>query len=296
MTSAAVKKNHIRMIVQGERSRNTTKTQNSETETKFYYYGARYLDPRTSRWMSADPAIYQGDYIPFAPINDDAKKHNQNLPGMGGIFNTVNLHAYHYAGNNPIRIVDPNGRSDDEIDIAVGIEITVIRYESSYQTLRGQNKSERGKDRMLVTRRTRTDSGYIRYERYFLNVQSVDCGIYSNLEEDNTLADGSFYSRFNDVDSMYSPNVLTPTYAKLRDGRWLDGNGVAQQGDTTIPSNTAAHRFHDDNSGSWYSEGCIIGGNATSPNTVSLVEQLRTWGVQDGQRIFTRVVTQSTRP
>jgi hypothetical protein len=51
------------------------------------------------------------EYIPQAPINDEAKKHNQNLPGMGGIFNTVNMHVYHYAGNNPIKMTDPDGEA-----------------------------------------------------------------------------------------------------------------------------------------------------------------------------------------
>jgi len=51
-----------------------------------------------------------GDYVPLAPINDEAREHNENLPGMGGVFNIVNLHTYHYAGNNPVKLIDPNGR------------------------------------------------------------------------------------------------------------------------------------------------------------------------------------------
>ncbi len=80
-----------------------------DDETGLYYYGARYLDPKYSRWLSSDPAM--GEYIPQAPINDEAKKKNQNLLGQGGVFNTVNLHLYHYAGNNPVKYVDPDGRT-----------------------------------------------------------------------------------------------------------------------------------------------------------------------------------------
>jgi hypothetical protein len=50
-----------------------------------------------------------GEYIPGAPVNDEARQRNGSLPGMGGIFNLVNLHVYHYAGNNPVKYVDPDG-------------------------------------------------------------------------------------------------------------------------------------------------------------------------------------------
>jgi RHS repeat-associated protein len=78
-----------------------------DDETGLYYFGARYLNPQTSMWLSADPAM--GEYVPGAPVDDDARKRNGNLPGMGGVFNVVNLHAYHYAGNNPVKYLDPNG-------------------------------------------------------------------------------------------------------------------------------------------------------------------------------------------
>ena len=79
-----------------------------DDETALYYYGARYMDPRTSRWISTDPALES--YVPVAPIDDEAKKHNENLPGMGGVFNPVNLNTYHYAGNNPVKYTDPSGK------------------------------------------------------------------------------------------------------------------------------------------------------------------------------------------
>jgi RHS repeat-associated protein len=79
-----------------------------DEETGLYYYGARYLNPRTSMWISADPAMES--YLPVAPVSDAARRRNANLPGMGGVFNPVNLAGYTYAGNNPVKYTDPDGK------------------------------------------------------------------------------------------------------------------------------------------------------------------------------------------
>jgi RHS repeat-associated protein len=129
-----------------------------DEETGLYYYGARYLDPKVSRWLSADPAM--GEYIPSAPINEEARRRNGSLPGQGGVFNLVNLHAYHYAGNNPVKYVDPDGRTEidfesqtiyanlddiDDLDMAnqqlSGFQNTP-GYEGFTVTARGQNGPE----------------------------------------------------------------------------------------------------------------------------------------------------------
>ena len=68
-----------------------------DEETGLYYYGARYLDAKYSRWLSADPAV--GEYV------------SKDYDGLsGGVFNPVNSNLYHYAGNNPITYSDPDGR------------------------------------------------------------------------------------------------------------------------------------------------------------------------------------------
>jgi RHS repeat-associated protein len=64
-----------------------------DRDTKLYYMGARYMDPHTSSWMSADPVLPAFTY--GAPA--------------GGVFNPTNLSLYTYASNNPIRLTDPTG-------------------------------------------------------------------------------------------------------------------------------------------------------------------------------------------
>jgi len=83
--------------------------------------------------LSTDPAV--SDYVPQAPVNDEAKKHNQSLPGMGGVFNVVNFQLYHYAGNNPIKYTDPTGMELEEgADVSRQLEYLKGIVNSDYAT------------------------------------------------------------------------------------------------------------------------------------------------------------------
>ena len=57
-----------------------------DSETGLYYYGARYYDPRVSLWLNVDPL---------------AEKYPHTSP-------------YTYVNNNPIMLIDPDGRSGED--------------------------------------------------------------------------------------------------------------------------------------------------------------------------------------
>jgi RHS repeat-associated protein len=72
-----------------------------DPEIGFYNFGARYLDPRFSKWVTADPAL--GSYLP------GVASLNSSLPGRGGAFRPANLAVYGYSHQNPATLFDPNG-------------------------------------------------------------------------------------------------------------------------------------------------------------------------------------------
>jgi len=84
-----------------------------DPETGLYYYGARYYEPKISRWISTDPAIEK--YFPQHNGIDMEKDDINNLPA-DGIYDPINLNMYSYTGNNPISYVDLVGNWRDPVN------------------------------------------------------------------------------------------------------------------------------------------------------------------------------------
>jgi len=149
MTQAPfTKKTHLSLVPDKTENQDSTKvlplfskdsyrtfsSQELDPETGLYYFGARYYDPRTSVWQSADPAF--GKYLPTSGDKVSLGFQAQpdwyftlNLPGHGGIYNSPNLGLYTYTRNNPLRLVDPNGRlviEDDVVVSAVGAGLGIV--------------------------------------------------------------------------------------------------------------------------------------------------------------------------
>ncbi|MFO7530591.1 MAG: RHS repeat-associated core domain-containing protein [Marinobacter sp.] len=68
-----------------------------DEESQLYYFGARYYDPRTSVWQSADPIL--ADYLGS----------NESKLTNGGVFESRNLGLFTYSFNSPVVMYDPDG-------------------------------------------------------------------------------------------------------------------------------------------------------------------------------------------
>ncbi|MFI6024521.1 DUF5615 family PIN-like protein [Amycolatopsis magusensis] len=66
-----------------------------DAETGLYYFGARYYEPKSTNWQSADPLL---------PSYLDGKPN-------GGAEHPANLATHSYAYNNPVRYGDPDGKA-----------------------------------------------------------------------------------------------------------------------------------------------------------------------------------------
>ncbi|MBU0706423.1 RHS repeat-associated core domain-containing protein, partial [Patescibacteria group bacterium] len=72
-----------------------------DSETGLNYYGARYYDPVTGRFITMDPLLLNLDKMSQAQRN-------------AFLSNPQNLNMYSYAYNNPTRFVDANGEAGED--------------------------------------------------------------------------------------------------------------------------------------------------------------------------------------
>ena len=89
-----------------------------DPETGLYDFGARYLDPRFSKWMSTDPADRIGAGAPIIALN-----------------------RYQYGLHNPARYFDPNGAFEfDANDAQEAREAAADRTRQSVQPVEGRQE------------------------------------------------------------------------------------------------------------------------------------------------------------
>jgi len=233
-----------------------------DEETGLYYYGARYLDPKYSRWLSGDPAL--NDYIPKAPVNDEAKKHNKNLPGIGGVYNTVNLHVYHYAGNNPIKYTDPDGESVVVVTAVVVWGVNALLLMIGVHHVASSNKGDK-LYQQIANGNTKEFSSTDLYDLYKSgrgrNVTLSQVGLSSKIQKavaSNpalTKNKGSVQSRFiNQLKSGGADEKFERTYDFGSVVFAIGGATVSGQFDGTVTKNengtthiegTITYSFHD---------------------------------------------------
>ena len=73
-----------------------------DQETNLTYFGARYLDMKTSLWLNTDPLSG------YNPIQET--EHYIDGQHNGGIYNPMNMATYSYTYQNPVIYVDPTGK------------------------------------------------------------------------------------------------------------------------------------------------------------------------------------------
>jgi RHS repeat-associated protein len=78
-------------------------TKYQDDETGLLYYGYRYYDPNTGRWLNRDPLASQPLEVTFRLRNGTLK--TQEIPGEL----IVGPNLYQFVGNNSIQFVDPYG-------------------------------------------------------------------------------------------------------------------------------------------------------------------------------------------
>lgn len=152
---------------------------------------ARYLDPKTSRWLSTDPAL--GEYMAGSNA------------GAGGIYNQVNFNLYHYAGNNPIKYIDPTGREDENAN-----KVLDSMFEQKMDIYLSKDMCEKvGLDFEKGENKIQTEAQLNEAKKYTKSITSGKDGYTINFE------DKSRTSYDNNGNLQYYESEYNPTFPLL---------------------------------------------------------------------------------
>jgi RHS repeat-associated protein len=152
-----------------------------DAETGYYYYGARYYNPKVSLWLNVDPLA---DYNPH--MNDEHYKDGEH---NGGVFNQMNNNPYIYCYQSPVKYVDPNGKQT----LVVGVELP------SFKTIENNGQ----------TQNLNTNAGYGHVFFYLTNAKNYITHSFSFGPKNNMTLKGNVKG----VDGM--TNYSVPEKSRL---------------------------------------------------------------------------------
>jgi hypothetical protein len=182
-----------------------------------------------------------GEYVPGAPVSDEARERNKNLPGMGGVFNLVNLHTYHYAGNNPVVLVDPTGLFLDIVGDTIYCDLNQddIETAKNYMENNKNNLTISGETRITkIIARNRENGNSINIDRSAINflAEAMKTGleIYGLFSDTNAIikqgipiTGKELLGQIKNVNPVAVAGTLIDFINFLNDSNWDTGTDLA---------------------------------------------------------------------
>jgi hypothetical protein len=131
---------------------------------------------------------------------------------MGGVFNIVNMHLYHYAGNNPVKYVDPDG---NEIKNAATTLMSDVNAEATLGSST-QSINENGCVLTAYTRIANAISGR-NISLIDANQTAIDMGLFTNGNELSPEAGAKLITKLvgdSNINVSYAGSISTESMAE----------------------------------------------------------------------------------